>query len=126
MNEKAKTMVYIGPTMKHVAREGSAYRGGYTPKFEQKIKDNPILKELIVPVTELAEARKEMRTAGSRLEALYKKVKEDLGNGRINHGKIQPLIQCRPQRRTRYRSYGAHHQSTSQRTQNRQSTDRSW
>ena len=70
MNEKAKTMVYIGPTMKHVAREGSAYRGGYTPKFEKKIKDNPILKELIVPVTELAEARKEMRTAGSRLEAL--------------------------------------------------------
>ena len=83
MNEKAKTKVYIGPTTKHVAREGSAYRGGYTPKFEQKIKDNPILKELIVPVTELAEARKEMRTAGSRLEALYKKVKEDLGNGRI-------------------------------------------
>lgn len=38
MNEKAKTMVYIGPTMKHVAREGSAYRGGYTPKFEQKIR----------------------------------------------------------------------------------------
>lgn len=83
MSREEKTMVYIGPTIKHVAREGSAYRGGYTPKFEQKMKENPILKELLVPVDELARARKETRTAGSRMEALYKKVKEDIGNGRI-------------------------------------------
>lgn len=82
MNE-GKTMVYIGPTIQRVAREGSAYRGGYTPKFEQKMKEHPILKELVVPVDGLAEARKEMRKAGSRMETLYKKVKEDLGNGRI-------------------------------------------
>lgn len=83
MSREAKTMVYIGPTIKHVAREGNAYRGGYTPKFEQKMKENPILKDLVVPVDGLAEARKEIRTTGSRMEALYKKVKEDLGNGRI-------------------------------------------
>ena len=83
MSEEGKTMVYIGPTIKHVAREGSAYRGGYTPKIEQKIKEKPILKELIVPASGLTEARKKIRTTGSRLGALYKKVKEDLENGRI-------------------------------------------
>lgn len=77
------TMVYIGPTIKHIAREGNAYRGGYPPKLTEKIKHNPVLKDLIVPVGELAKARSEIKRPGSRLAALYKKVKEDVENGRI-------------------------------------------
>ena len=83
MSIEKKTMVYIGPTIKHIVKEGNAYRGGYPPRLEEKILNNPVLKDLLVPVSELAQARKELRKTGSRLVSIYNKVKEDVENGRV-------------------------------------------
>lgn len=83
MNSEKKTMIYIGPTIRYIAKEGNSYKGGYPPRFEEKMKSNPVIKDLVVPVSKLAQARKELRQTGSRLEALYNKVKEDVENGRV-------------------------------------------
>ena len=36
----------------------------------------PFIKDLMIPVSEVAEARKELKTDGSRLAALYKRIEK--------------------------------------------------
>lgn len=68
-----KTVVYIGPTRCGILLTGTAFCGGYPPNVEKLIKEEPFLKDLMIPVEGLAEAGKEVRNPESALGALYRK-----------------------------------------------------
>ncbi len=70
------SMIYIGPSLEHIVYEGTVFRNGYPPKFEDTIKDYPFLKELMVPVESLAEVKKSIRDPESSMSMLYRKAEK--------------------------------------------------
>lgn len=77
MNKKEiSTVVYVGPTIEGIVLTGTAFRGGYPPKVCTEIEKKPYLADLMVPISELAEARKKVRDQKSAIGALCQMVKE--------------------------------------------------
>ena len=68
-----QTMVYIGPSIGHLVQTGTAFKGGYAPRMEAALKREPFLNDLMIPVEQLSEARKELRNPESGLAALYRR-----------------------------------------------------
>ncbi len=78
----SETMVYLGPSIRHVIQHGTALRGGYPPALAAEMERQPYMKDLIVPADGLAKARRELRKDGSRMAALYKRIEK----GASGHG----------------------------------------
>ena len=74
--EKADAVAYIGPTISRVAVSGSIYKAGLPRKLEEKIKEIPAIGELIVPVSRLGAARKQVRDRSSSLATVYRYVEQ--------------------------------------------------
>lgn len=68
-----QAVVYIGPSIRHVVQAGTAFKGGYPPKVERALEKEPYLYDLMIPVDQLAEARKELRIPESSLAMLYRR-----------------------------------------------------
>lgn len=69
-----KTLVYIGPSIKNVVSTGTVYNNGIPETLIQEMNKQPVLKSLLVPVEELADARRELAKPGSALTTIYNKV----------------------------------------------------
>lgn len=69
-----RSMVYIGPSINHLVQTGTVFKGGYPPKVEAALKEKPFLCDLMIPVEELAKARKELNHPKSSLAVLYSRV----------------------------------------------------
>ena len=78
VSKTEETVAYIGPTIPKVATRGNIYGGGIPGNLTKKIEEIPAIKELLVPVTQLAKARKEVRTEGSYLNTIYAHVESEL------------------------------------------------
>ena len=72
----SETMVYMGPSIRHVVQHGTALKGGYPPALAAEMEMQPFIKDLMIPVSEVAEARKELKKDGRRLAALYKRIEK--------------------------------------------------
>ena len=72
----SETMVYMGPSIRHAVQHGTALKGGYPPALAAEMETQPFIKDLMIPVSEVAEARKELKTDGSRPAALYKRIEK--------------------------------------------------
>ncbi len=72
--EQKKTVVYVGPSIKNVISAGTVYNNGIPETFIQEMDRQPVIKSLLMPVEQLAEARKELARAGSALKTIYDKV----------------------------------------------------
>lgn len=75
MKEKS-SVIYVGPSLEHIVREGSAFRNGYPPKLEALIGEHPFLEELLVPAESLADAKKAIRNPESSMKMLYRKAEK--------------------------------------------------
>lgn len=73
-NPEPETVIYMGPTIKNVAIQGTVFEGGIPPELEEKARDIPAICALIIPVKNLPKANAELATPGSALDVLYKKV----------------------------------------------------
>lgn len=73
---KSSSTVYIGPSLEHIVHEGTVFRNGYPSKFEDTIGVYPFLRELMVPVESLAEAKKSIRDPESSMSMLYRKAEK--------------------------------------------------
>lgn len=71
--KELEKVIYMGPTIKNVAVQGTVYEGGLPPELEEKAKKNPALQALIIPLKDLPKANAELATPGSALDVLYKK-----------------------------------------------------
>lgn len=63
--------IYIGPAILGCPY-GTVFKNGLVPALEKAIKENPAFGELVVPVSGLAKAQKELRKEGTALNRFYK------------------------------------------------------
>lgn len=81
--ENAGAVVYIGPSIKHVVQRGTAFKNGFPPKFKKELEKYPLLGGLLIPVSGLAAAKSQLKTAESSLYMLYREA-EKLEGDRVN------------------------------------------
>lgn len=75
--EPEEVFVYVGPTVQGIAQAGTIYTGTKTAvleKFREAAERFPDIGELIVRDTELAEARKKIKTGGNALANAYRSI----------------------------------------------------
>jgi len=70
------TVVYIGPNIPGVAKQGTVYNNGLPGALMEKAKEIPAINALIVPVEGLARANAELARGGSALSIIYNKVNQ--------------------------------------------------
>lgn len=68
-----EVMVYIGPYLRHVAMSGTIYNNGIPDALEKMKEKHPFMGRLIVPIEDLADAKKEIETKGTALSVCYSK-----------------------------------------------------
>lgn len=69
-NEK-KTVIYMGPSIRHVAASGTIYNNGLPEVLEVFIAEHPVFGKLIVPVENITEAQKELTKSQSTLSVCF-------------------------------------------------------
>ena len=74
--EKPTAVVYCGPRIPGIAAQYQVFIDGLPEQLKAAIEKKPVLGALIVPVAEMAEARKEINSGTGRLAALFRKAKE--------------------------------------------------
>ena len=74
--EKPTAVVYCGPKIPGIAAQYQVFTGGLPEQLNAAIKQKPVLGALIVPLAEMAEARKAINSGTGRLAALFEKAKE--------------------------------------------------
>jgi len=74
-NKEIRQTIYIGPSIRGVMT-GTVFTGTDLPKhLETAIEQQPVLKELIVPVSQLTAARKQLQDSNSAMSKYFLKVK---------------------------------------------------
>ena len=75
-DEKQPAGVYLGPSFYGIIQKGTVLRGGCSSKMAQLMGAYPFLRGLIVPTSQLAEKRMELRKQDSELFMLYQKAEQ--------------------------------------------------
>ena len=75
-DEKQPAGVYLGPSFYGIIQKGTVLRGGHSSKMAQLMGAYPFLRGLIVPTSQLAEKRMELRKQDSELFMLYQKAEQ--------------------------------------------------
>lgn len=70
----SKTVIYIGPTIKNVVTANTLYSNGLPKALKEEMTRQKVLKKLVIPVEELADAQRQLATLGSALKTIYDKV----------------------------------------------------
>ena len=70
------TNMYIGPSIRGVVKHGAAFSGGLPARVEKLADAKPIIKNLIVPVSDLADAIKRSNEEGSAVAVAYDRISE--------------------------------------------------
>lgn len=68
--------MYIGPSIRGVVKHGAAFSGGLPARVEKLADAKPIIKNLIVPVSDLADAIKRSNEEGSAVAVAYDRISE--------------------------------------------------
>ncbi len=72
-----EAMIYAGPTVPGIVIAGTVFNNGFPEKLKKEMETKKALSMLMVPVSELAKARQELKESGSVLHICYEKVKEE-------------------------------------------------
>ncbi len=68
--------MYIGPSIRGVVKHGSVFSGGLPARLEKLAGAKPIVKNLMVPVSELADTIRLSNEEGSAIAVAYDRVSE--------------------------------------------------
>ena len=68
--------MYIGPSIRGVVRHGAAFSGGLPARVQKLADAKPIIKNLIVPVSDLADAIKRSNEEGTAVAVAYDRISE--------------------------------------------------
>ena len=72
------TVMYIGPSIPNVVQASTVFKNGLLPETLKKcVEEKPYMKKLLVPITELAAATKELNSGKSALSTIYRRVKNE-------------------------------------------------
>lgn len=73
--EPGEPIVYIGPDIPGI-KQYSVYNNGLPDALKEKTKEHPVFLSLIVPVSRLPQANKELSTEGSALTTLFQRANQ--------------------------------------------------
>lgn len=76
-------VVYVGPTVQNIVVANTVFNNGITEALKNKCAAFPALATMTLPLSEYSQALAELRNPTSALSLLYKKIEEELENGRI-------------------------------------------
>ena len=68
--------MYIGPTVRGIVKHGAAFSGGLPARLEKLADAKPIIRNLIVPVSDLADAVRRSNEEGSAVAVAYDRISE--------------------------------------------------
>lgn len=70
--QEKESVVYLGPDIDRTVNHGTVFQGGELPGYlEEKIKQIPAIRGLIVPVSRYAEVAREITLPTGRFRTLY-------------------------------------------------------
>ena len=69
-------VLYIGPYLRRIASPGPVDTNGLPPILKAAIQENPVLKELLIPLSKAPAARRQLEVEGSAMNLFYQKAKE--------------------------------------------------
>ena len=70
--KKQSNLVYLGPTITGVVRHSTIFKNGVLPqKLSECVTEFPLMKKLLVPVSDIAAATKELNKEQSVLGTIY-------------------------------------------------------
>lgn len=67
-------VMYIGPTLRGIAKSGAVFSGGIPKKLEKLAAKKPIIKNLIVPISGIVQAKKDVDTEGTVAAVAYDRI----------------------------------------------------
>lgn len=68
--------MYIGPSVRGVVKHGAAFSGGLPARVQKLADAKPIINNLIVPVSDLADAIKRSNEEGTAVAVAYDRISE--------------------------------------------------
>ncbi|WP_312071822.1 hypothetical protein [Anaerotignum propionicum] len=80
------TIIYCGPSIPFVAKEGTAFQDGVPFRLTELGKQCPAIGVLLVKIDDYAETRKMLRKKSSAESILYEKAKEYIQKGVKEYG----------------------------------------
>lgn len=72
--QTAGTVVYVGPTVPGVANQNTFYTNGIPTPLAEAIVKQPAMEGLVVPLEQLPEAMKNLRSGTGHISRLYRLV----------------------------------------------------
>ncbi len=69
-------VVYIGPSIRGVVQTSTIFKNGLSVAMKQKVKEIPLLREMLIPAADLGKRRRELRVKGSAARSCYDRVME--------------------------------------------------
>lgn len=80
--KKTEQVIYVGPSIKNVVKQNTIYTNGLPVILEEKAKELPEIKKLVVPVSKLMEVREQLKQSGTAYNVFYSRVKEYAEGGK--------------------------------------------
>lgn len=74
MRKYVERFAYYGPNLPGLAH-GTVFKGGIPPTVQDKIKENPLIKEAIIPLRQLGKTLAALRDGTSAEAAIYAALK---------------------------------------------------
>ncbi len=68
--------MYIGPSVRGVVKHGAAFSGGLPARVQKLADAKPIINNLIVPVSDLADAIRQSNEEGTAVAVAYDRISE--------------------------------------------------
>lgn len=66
--------MYIGPSIRGVVKHGATFSGGLPDRLETLAEAKPVIKNLIVPVSKIADAIRLSREEGTAVAVAYDRI----------------------------------------------------
>lgn len=76
MTKTEGKVMYLGPTIRGVVKNGAVYEGGLPKKLSLVAEKKPIVKNLIVPLAEIVEIKRAIDQEGTAEAIAYDKISE--------------------------------------------------
>lgn len=78
-----EAMIYCGPSIKNKLRTGDTFVNGLPESIKTLSGNCKSVKRLLVPVSSLIQVKQQLKQLGSVEQISYKKIEEDIKNGRL-------------------------------------------
>lgn len=73
------SVMYVGPSIANVVQNSTVFKDGVLPEAVKKyVESKPYIKRLLIPISELPKAIKELNIEKSALSVIYNKVKNEI------------------------------------------------